>query len=190
MPVYAKNPRSVSYEIPELLGPVTLAAAGTDGSVQNVTSELRGLTNVQYAALQVEVLAGKVSFNKTNDITYTTPGLEIPSSSAVFDDSTIPRASTATPASPVYFDSLGQPFKSIEIDSKAGAFQLDVFGSIDCACVDMASKAWRYLGTIYGSDPRITPIPPTMAQDLRKYRFTQFNLVRGTPPKIRFLSSM
>ena len=188
MPVYAKNPNNVVYVIPVLTPPVTLQPAGQDGSVVNVTSEMKGKTESEYSTLQIAVLGGNVFFSKTQDVTYTTPGLEIPSSASVFDDSTIPRAATATPASAVYFDALGQPIKLIEVDGVKGAFKIDFYGSIDCANVALNSKLYRFIGSMYGSDPMLYPVPAPILDRMRNFRFIKADLVAGIPPEIQFLS--
>ncbi len=188
MPVYAKNPNNVAYLIPILTPPVTLQPAGQDGSIANVTSEIRGLTESQYSTLQIDVLAGNVSFSKSPDVWFTTPGLEIPSAANVFDDSSVPLAATATPASAVYFDAQGQPIKLIEVDGAAGAFKIDFYGSIDCANVALVDKIYRFIGSMFGSDPRLYAVPSEILAKMRSFRFIKADLISGVPPKIQFLS--
>ena len=190
MAVHAINKQNTTYEIPVLSPPITLQPAGEDGSVVNVTSEIRGLAEEEYAQLQAEQVAGKIVFVKAStDVDIETGALSVLSDTNVVDDSKTPRASKVTPASAVYFDSVGQPQKTILVDGANGACELEFWGSIDTSVEAMASKRFKFLGQMYISDPGLFSIPADIKGKMSTYRFIKIDAVRGASPEILFQSS-
>lgn len=186
MPVLVKNLQNILYVVPTL--GLSLDPSGQADSVANVTSEIQGLSDAEYVGLQSEQLAGKIVFTKTDDIAFATGSLQLQAALSMMDLSLRPRAAVSTPASPVYFDSQGQPLKTILVDAP-GAYELEFWGSIDSTTVDNEAKRWSYLGKMVAGDPGLHRVPPQILNALTRFCYIKADLIRGTPPQILFQSS-
>lgn len=191
MPIYAKNQGATIYVIPHLSGPVTLQPKGQVGSVSDVTAELQAaLSDSQFNDLQVDQVAGLVYYSITTEtVPPDTKALQLNSSQNIVDDSKMPRAAQAVPASAIYFDTQGQSRKSFVIKDNGGAFELEFWGSIDVFNSDPVDKEYVFVGKMAAADPGIFHVPDDILTGLSRFRFIKIDSIRGVPPQVNFQSS-
>ncbi len=182
MPVFAKNIQDIQYEIPVLPGPITLEPEGQPDSIAEVMSLLTGLLDSEYTTLAIAQVGGNVIFSGT-DVTIYTGNLHIRSSVEVYDTSRMPIAVCITPESPVYFDTMALPAKMFQVEPK-GAFEMDVFASIDSAVPQAANKRYIYIDKWFGTDSGLQGIPEHISEELSNYRWVKIDFRRGIPPDI------
>jgi hypothetical protein len=188
MPVYVHNLQGVQYTVPVLVGPVVVEAAGTSGSVKNITSEIENLSPANYATLQVEQDTGLLSFSKTPDVVIEggTPGLMIGPGISVNDQAKDPRTATLAISAlntPSYFNCLGQPVKTVQIINPSGAFELEIWGSIDNLNPAFANKQWVHRSTIRRSaGATIHNLREDLIDKIDDDQFLRFELIRGAVP--------
>lgn len=189
MTVYIKNQLDSAYDGPAIailgLG-ADLDPKGQDDWFADVTSEIVGLSSADYLTLQSEQMSSKVLFSKDPTDIIATPGLEIRSSQETYDTAMDPRGATLTPTSPAIFDSSGQTLRAIFMDGTEGAFEVDIFGSIDTVNLDPLNKAYRYISRFSAGDPGLHQVPDEIIKRLGKYRWTKVEPVRGVKPEISF----
>jgi hypothetical protein len=184
--VYAQNQLGVQYNVPEITPPLTLEPFGTTGDTVNITSELRALSAGQYPNLEPDQVAGNVRYIKTGFIDFATPGLTLNVGDNVFDEAKNPRTATLSIAAlntPSYFNCLGQPVKTVQIINPNGAFELEIWGSIDNLNPAFANKQWVHRSTIRRSaGATIHNLREDLINKIDDDQFLRFDVIRGAVP--------